>query len=252
MPRLISIDLETTGLDLARDEIVELGLTEFSIGERGRLDVPFVYTKRFKPRVEISPEVAAIHGITNEDVAGCPEFEEHAHEIQELIDFAILVGYNHRRFDVPILDRQLREADCAGIDLERVREIDVLRVWHKLHPRTLEEAVRVFAPNSELDVEHFHGAEQDTLAVAVVTHAMIVGRDLDLDQLEALSRDEDEVDRHGKFKLRDDGVVIFNFGKHKGKPALSDEGYLKWMLTADFPPSVKKAIREMLFQPSIL
>ncbi len=241
--RILGIDLETTGVDLEKDDIVEIGIAQWLPSA----DPYVILAERVKPRRAIPPQATAVHGITNEDVARCPPFGAIAQEVQEILFAGILAGFNSRRFDVMILDRELREAGQAGIDFERVREIDGFRAWYTLQPRTLEEFAKEYAPEHE---HRSHAADGDAVALLHALDGFCERYDLTFEDLEAMTKPEDEVDRFGKFRLDESGEICFNFGKHKGKPALSEQEYLKWMLRSDtsFHPHIKAIIRSFLFE----
>lgn len=240
--RLLSLDLETTSLDLQRARIVSVSLVQYVPDG----DPITVFDALINPGCAIPPEATAIHGITNEDVADCPAFEGFAQEIQEALFSAVLAGFNIRRFDVPILDRELRDADQAGIDFDRVREIDCYRCWYQLEKRDLEHFVQRFAPDYTFTA---HRSDEDARALLAGMVGMLEYFGLTLDNLEALTKPDDEVDRFGRFR-REDGKIVFAFGKHKGKPAMEHQEYLTWMLRKDtgFHPQVKAIIKEMLYQ----
>lgn len=240
--RILSLDLETTSLDLQRARIVSVALVQYVPDG----DPIIVFDALINPSCAIPPEATAVHGITNEDVADCPTFDEYAQEIQEALFSAVLAGFNIRRFDVPILDRELRDADQAGIDFDRVREIDCYRCLYQLEKRDLEHFVQRFAPEHEFVA---HTASEDAKALLAGMLGMLEYFDLTLDNLEALTKPDDEVDRFGRFRF-EDGQIVFAFGKHNGKPAMEHQEYLTWMMrkSTGFHPQVKAIIKEMLYQ----
>lgn len=235
MPRLVLFDLETTGLDTDTTRIVEIAIVDTSGGELSHTYV--------NPGCPIPADATAVHGITDAMVADAPRFADFAADVQELIEGAVLVTYNGRSFDTIILDRELRRAGQAGIDLEAVQEIDLLRCWRKLEPRTLAGALRRF-----LNVEHgdAHTALADTIQLPALMAAMVDLFGVTEEELVRISRPEDEVDRSGKLKRGEDGVVRFAFGKHDGAPVLEHRDYCDWMLSKDFPADTKKALRALL------
>lgn len=244
--RYLCFDLETTGTDLERDRIVEISVAEWEPG----LGSSQLFYTLIDPLMPIPPSATEVHGITDEDVEGAPEFADVAHEVAEMIYGSALVGYNIRKFDVPLLDRELRDADQAGIELEHVREVDLLKAWFKLEPRSLADAIRRFT-DREPDEERLHGARYDVTATCDVGDGFMRTFGVDIDTLEALSKDEDEVDRFGKFVRREDGEIVFNFGKHKGERAMDHQDYLTWMMSdsASFHPHVKEVVRQLAYQP---
>lgn len=246
--RILSFDVETTSLDLETARIVDLGMVQYDpIG--GHV---VAYAGRFDPGCPIPAAATEVHGIRNVDVAGCPSFAEEAQVIQEALFGSILAGFNIRRFDVPILDAELRRAGQPGVDFDRVREIDAYRIWFNLEPRNLEGAVKRFAPDYE--PEDVHAGAADALSTCHVLAGMADEWDLTPEAMESVTRPENEVDRFGKFVYDDDGVICFNFGKHKGKPAMSEQSYLQWMISssATFHPQIVAVVKDLLFQRSML
>jgi DNA polymerase-3 subunit epsilon len=242
---LAFFDLETTGIDPVRDKIVEIALVRLDPGgERASL------TRRVHPGRPIPPEATAIHGIRDVDVADAPKFPEIARELLAVFKDADLAGFNVRRFDVPLLDREFRE---CGLDLALAtrRIVDAMTIFHKKEARDLSAAVRFF-----LDREHAgaHGAEADVLATIDVLQAQL-RRYPDLPRtIEALDAfcnpaPPGAVDRSGKFVLRE-GQVVFAFGRQKGR-ALSEvatmqRDYLEWILKQDFPEDARALVEKAL------
>jgi DNA polymerase-3 subunit epsilon len=242
---LAFFDLETTGIDPARDKIVEIALVRVDPdgSRRGT-------TRRVNPERPIPAEATAIHGIGDADVAGAPAFRQLARELLDLLGDADLAGFNVRRFDVPLLDREFK--DCAlDLALAQRRIVDVMTIFHKKEPRDLSAAVRFF-----LDREHegAHGAEADVAASIDVFEAQL-RRYQDLprtvDDLDAWCNPvpRGAVDRDGKFVLRE-GEIVFAFGKQKGR-ALSEvarvqRDYLEWILKQDFPEDARLLVAKAL------
>jgi len=242
---LAFFDLETTGIDPARDKIVEIALVRVDPdGER------FAMTRRINPERPIPAEATAVHGITDEDVSGAPAFRQVARQLLDLLKDADLAGFNVRRFDVPLLDREFR--DCAlDLALSSRRIVDAMTIFHKKEPRDLTAAVRFF-----LDRDHAgaHGAEADVAASIDVLEAQLQ-RYPDLPR-EVAALDAwcnpvppGAVDRGGKFVLRE-GEIVFAFGKQKGR-ALSEvariqRDYLEWILKQDFPEDARTLVERAL------
>lgn len=161
---IVFFDLETTGTDPATDRIVEISVLR--IEPDGREEVR---TRRINPERPIPPEAAAVHGIRDEDVKDAPTFRQIARSLLAFIGEADLAGYNLRRFDLPLLERELR---ACGLDLDtsRRRVVDVMAIFHKKEPRDLAAAVRFY-----LGREHAgaHGAEADVRAAAEVLDAQL-------------------------------------------------------------------------------
>lgn len=236
------LDIESTGLDTSRDRIVELCLYP-----HGGLSS----TYRLNPGVPIPAEASAVHGITDADVADCPRFAEIAAEVQAMTTGKILGHYNGRSFDTLMLDAELRRAGQPGLARDAagrlaVPEIDLFRLWSHLEPRTLAGAVRRFC---DLELEDAHSAAADTEVLPAILDAMVSTYLLHAhtpEELCAMCVPEGEVDRDGKFVRRDDGVIVFNFGKHKGQPVHSEPGFLTWMVTKDFSAETLAYARQFI------
>lgn len=236
MRPLVYYDLETTDNDPATARIVQAAF----VAEDGSV----LFESLVHPGGPIPPESIRIHGITDERVADAPSFDEIAERVQRVVEGVVLVGYNSKRFDAPVLDAELRRAGQPGLDLADVEEIDVFRVWQAAEPRTLSGAVRHF-----LDQDHgaAHDAAADALATRAVLEVLARKHGLAREDLLALTRPSWEVDRAGKFR-RDEqtGEVRFAFGKLSGEPAAAHPDYLRWMLRQDFPGGTKAVVERLL------
>jgi len=242
---LAFFDLETTGTDPARDKIVEIAVVVVH-PDGGRQSS----TRRLNPGRPIPPDATAIHGISDADVADAPAFRDVARPLLDLLGDADLAGFNVRRFDAPLLDREFKE---CGLDLalSSRRVVDVMQIFHKKEPRDLTAAVRFF-----LDRDHAgaHGAAADTEATLAVFEAQLA-RYSDLprtvDALDAWCNPvpPGAVDRTGKFVLRE-GQVVFAFGKQKGRAlhevARAQRDYLEWILKQDFPEDARRIVEKAL------
>ena len=233
------LDLETTGTNPATDRIVQLAILD----EEGTV----LFEQIVDPGIPIPAEATAVHGITDADVADEPHFIALAPDVQGLLtyDDPIVAGYNSRRFDVPLVDAELRRAGMAGLDLATIREIDVYLAWLALEPRTLEGAVRRWLPHAAAGFKG-HVAQDDAVWTRLVAREMMLRLGLGPDELERLSKPADEVDRFGRFRRREDGVIVFAFGKYEGVPAASQPGYLRWILGTDFAEETKEWTRRIL------
>ena len=256
--RLLFFDLETTGTDPETDRIVELAAV--------RPEDEDLLVRRYHPGRPIPPGATAVHGIGDEDVTDAPRFEEEAGRIQQLVRGRILCGYNIRSFDTVLLDFELRRAGLDGIDLERVREVDLMRVWEEMEGGvrvgedgdgsgdegadrvgkgpgwTLSDAVRRYL---EQELEDAHSAAADTVVLPPLLAALREAHGLSLEEMLVLSRRPDEVDRAGKLRRRR-GDVVYAFGKHRGEPVLEHPDYARWMLDADFPRDTRRVLERLL------
>lgn len=229
---LVFFDLETTGLDMKNDRIVELAFIKVTphgdVLERER---------RFNPCMPIPPEATAVHGITDEDVADEMPFCRTASNLHALLDGCDLAGFNVRRFDVPMLIHEFRR---CGVDfsLEGRRIVDMQNIFHREEPRDLSAAARFYL---EREHEEAHSALGDIRTSAAVLAAQLeryahVPKDLDgiHAYCEEYAPTRTELDRW--FSGAEEGRV-FRRGKHKGQPladvAREAPDYLKWMTGAE-------------------
>lgn len=245
---LVFFDLETTGLNIALDRIVEISYYKvFPNGNReGK-------TFRVKPtmlnslgqtvQMHIPDEAAAVHGIHDEDVANCPTFKEIAHQIADVLEGSDLAGYNSNHFDVPLLAEEFMRADIQ-IDLKRKKMIDAYTIFTKQEPRNLTAAYKFYCGKN---LEDAHSADADTMATYEVLMAQME-RYQDLpDTIEALHEyTQGKVqfaDFAGRIAYDQEGVEIFNFGKYKNMRVRDvfrrDSGYYGWLINGDFPAYTK-------------
>lgn len=240
---LAFFDLEATGVNVAKDRIVEISILKAMPDGETKL-----YTKRINPTIPIPAEASAIHGIYDEDIKDVPTFEQIGHEIAQFLKDADLAGYNCRNFDVPML---MEEFLRVGIDFEMKgrRIVDVQNIFHKMEQRTLSAAYRFYC---DKNLENAHSAEADTIATYEVLKAQLVRYnelENDVKFLDEFSQRHNTVDFAGHFVYNEDGVEVFNFGKHKGKPIsmvlAAEPSYYNWMMDADFPQYTKKILTEI-------
>jgi len=246
-------DLETTGIKVATDRIVEISLVK--ILPSGKQEV---YTKRVNPGMPIPPRSTEIHGITDEDVKDAPRFEEIAKEVSNFIGNADLAGYNSNKFDIPLLVEEFLRAD-VDFELKGRRFVDVQNIFHKMEPRTLKAAYEFYCKK---DLENHHSAEADTFATYEVLKAQLdkyKGAKIkdrngnitepiinDIAALSNFSEQHENADLIGHLIFNDKRQEIFNFGKYKGKTVeevfQKESSYYDWMMKSDFPLSTKKVI----------
>ncbi len=247
---LVFFDLETTGLRVGTDRIVELAIIRLGPGG----DV-MEKVRRFNPGIPIPPEATAIHGITDADVAGEPPFAARARALVRLLEPCDLAGFNVRRFDLPML---LSEFQRAGIsfDARARRVVDVQMIFHREEPRDLSAAVRFYLGR---DLEDAHSALADIRATAAVMGAQLeryphLPRDLGglSEYCDEVRPFETEVDRWFAEPGAGEGEgPVFRRGKHQGTPlpavARDHPDYLEWMLRLeDLDPGVKEVVQKAL------
>ena len=238
-PQIIVLDVESTGKERATDQIIELCL-RFGLGLEAE-----ARTWRIRPSIAIHPEASAVHGITAEVVASCPQFPAVAPEFLPLLTGAdVIVGYNVA-FDLDMLQAELCRATIPPLSLAGKQIIDVLRLWHHIEPRTLVAAYRKFCRAELVDA---HQAAADVAATARVLMAMLETFGLtnkSWSEIAVLSNPftnrSSWLGPSPHIQWDESGAVVFGFGKYKGSQvAHADRGFLKWMLAKDFPPHVKK------------
>jgi DNA polymerase-3 subunit epsilon len=233
-------DLETTGINVATDRIVEMSILKvFPNGNRES------HTWRVNPEMPIPPVVTAIHGITDAMVANEPTFKELAHKVYNLLKDSDLGGFNSNRFDIPLLAEELLRADI-DFDMKKALSIDVQTIFHKKEKRTLEAAYKFYC---DKNLDDAHSAEADTLATYEVLKAQLDKyEDLENDVavLAEFSAHKNFADFAGFIGYNKAGEEIFSFGKHKGtkvEDVMENEpGYFGWLLNADFPLYTKKVL----------
>jgi len=245
---LVFFDLETTGIDVDRDRIVQIALIRCE-PDGGRR----TYVTLVNPERPIPPEATAVHGIKDEDVRDKPTFAQIRREVEEHLAGADLAGYNSIRFDGPLLAAELNRAG-GELDLPGVRHLDALVIFRLMEPRNLTAAYRKYCGK---ELAGAHDALADTTATLEVLDAQVgFYEELpgDVDALHTVCNPDEGrfVDRTRKFVWTEDGLAAFTFGKHQGR-TLNDmcrdnqgRGYLEWMLGKDFSEEVKGILREAL------
>lgn len=241
-------DLETTGLNISKDRIVEIAIVKICPDQ-----TETTYHQRLHPGMPIPAESTEVHGISDEDVKDCPTFEAVAHDIKDFIGDADLAGYNSNKFDVPFLIEQFLSCE-VDFSMEGRRCIDVQTIFHKMEQRTLCAAVRFYC-HSEL--EGAHSALADARATYDVLKAQIdmyEEIENDVDFLETFTRvgKHKVIDFVGRLALNEQQEIVYNFGKHSGKTLKevfeTEPGYHRWILDNDFPLYTKKIIHRHIQQ----
>ena len=238
---LAFFDLETTGVVIGMDRIVELGILKI-LPDGTKTNK----TWRINPEMHIPEVVSKIHGIYDKDVADCPTFKEVANDVNHYLNNVDLAGYNSNRFDVPLLvDEFLR----AGIEFEiRGRKlIDVQHIFHKMEQRTLSAAYKFYCNQELIDA---HSAEADVRATYEVLEAQLERYSDQLQPdaafLHAFCNNSKNVDLAGRIVYDDKKREVFNFGKYKGRLVTdvfkTDPSYYDWMLKGDFSRDTKQVV----------
>lgn len=243
---LAFFDLETTGLDITNDRIVEIAILKMN--PDGSKDY---YHRRVNPEMEISAESAGIHGITNEMVKDSPTFNELAVEVAAFIGESDLGGYNSNKFDIPVLAEEFLRADL-DFDMRSRHFVDVQNIFHKMEQRTLAAAYQFYCSR---ELKNAHSALADIEATQEVFMAQLEryeNLEKEVPFLSEFSRQGEHklLDFAGRLAINEEGEAIYNFGKHKGRTIkeVQDEepGYYGWMLNANFPLYTKKMLREAM------
>jgi DNA polymerase-3 subunit epsilon len=233
-------DLETTGIDVGKDRIVEISI--FKVFPNGNKESK---TWLVNPTIPIPPQTTAVHGITNEKVANEPTFAALSSQIYAMIKDSDLAGYNSDRFDIPLLAEEMLRAG-VDFDMKNRVSVDVQTIFHKKEERTLSAALKFYCGKT---LENAHSAEADTMA----TYEILLGQlerypDLqnDMKALSEFTTRKKSVDFAGMIVMNDKGQEMFSFGKYKN--VLVDEvfdkdpGYFGWIQNADFPLYTKKVL----------
>ena len=240
---IVFFDLETTGINVSSDRIVELSFLKISPNGKEQW-----MTLRINPEMPIPPKATEIHGISDEDVAGEPTFGEVAKNLAHFLEGCDLAGYNSIKFDIPLLAEEFLRTD-TDFNFSKRKYVDVQVIFHKKEQRTLAAAYQFYCRKELKDA---HSSKADTSATFEVLKAQLDRyEDLenDIEKLADFSSYNDYVDFAGRIILDENGVEIFNFGKHKGKPVekvLKEEpSYYSWMMNGDFPLYTKRVLTEI-------
>jgi DNA polymerase-3 subunit epsilon len=233
-------DLETTGIEVAKDRIVEISILK--VFPNGTQESK---TWLVNPEMRIPDVVIAVHGITNEKVANEPTFSLLAPQIHNMIKDSDLAGFNSDRFDIPLLVEELLRAG-VDFDMKNRVSVDVQTIFHKKEERTLSAALKFYCGKS---LENAHSAEADTMATFEILKAQLdryPELENDMKSLSEYTTRKKSIDFAGFIALDAEGQEVFTFGKHKGvrvEKVLEDEpGYFGWIQNADFPLYTKKVL----------
>jgi len=245
---LVVFDLETTGINVEKDKIVQIAMIRIEPGgERATLDT------LVNPERPIPPEASAVHGTMDADVQDQPTFSQIRRQVEEFLTDADLAGFNSVNFDLPLLQAELQRAG-SEMDFPGIRHLDAMKIFHRMERRDLTAAYKLYCGK---ELTGAHNALADTEATLAILDAQIARYDEVPDEVDALHRfcNPDEgrfVDRKRKFIWDDKGEAEFTFGKYQGKSlnvVVADQrgrSYLEWMLTSDFSEEIKGILRDAL------
>lgn len=242
---IIFFDLETTGVDITKDKIVEISYVK--VYPNGNEEAKNL---RINPGCHIPESSSAVHGIYDDDVKDCPTFKEVASDIAKDFEGCDVAGFNSNRFDIPLLVEELLRAGIDSLDLRKHKFVDVQNIYHKLEKRTLVAAYKYYCGKN---LEDAHSALADTRATYEVLQAQLdhYPEDLknDIDFLSEFSTMNKTVDFAGRMAYDEKGDEIFTFGKYKGVKVTDvlrrDSGYFGWMLQGDFTLDTKRELMKI-------
>jgi DNA polymerase-3 subunit epsilon len=240
---LAFIDLETTGINVSTDRIVELSVLKISPNGKEEW-----MSTRVNPEMAIPSKSTAIHGIKDEDVAKSPAFREVAKKLASFLEGCDLAGYNAIKFDIPVMAEEFLRVNI-DFNFRKRRYVDVQVIFHKKEQRTLAAAYQFYCKK---DLHDAHSSKADTAATFEVLKSQLDRyNDLenDVEKLADFSSFNTNVDFAGRIILDENGVEIFNFGKHKGKAVElvfnEEPAYYSWMMNGEFPLYTKKVLTEI-------
>ncbi|MBS1650582.1 MAG: 3'-5' exonuclease [Bacteroidetes bacterium] len=253
---LAFIDLETTGLTIGHDKIVEIGIIKVNTNNETEEKL-----WRINPEMPIPEKVSMLHGIYNKDVADKPTFKQLGNEIAGFIGNADIAGYNSNKFDIPMLVEEFMKAEI-DFDIQQRKLIDVQNIFHFMEPRNLSAAYKFYCEKTLINA---HSAMADAKATYEIFKSQLEkykDRTLEnekgekyqpiqnnielLSKLTSLTRNADLA---GRIVFNDKGQEVFNFGKHKDKLVADvfekEPSYYTWMMNGDFPLYTKRIITQI-------
>ncbi len=253
---LAFFDLETTGLNISSDRIVEIAILKVMPDGTEELKA-----MRVNPEKPIPLESSLLHGIYDEDVQHSPTFKELASELAAFLGDADLAGYNSNKFDIPVLMEEFLRAGVP-FDIENRHFVDVQNIFHQMEQRTLKAAYAFYC-GKELD--NAHSADADVIATYEVLKAQLtryadrewedksgkrsVPVQNDVEALHRFTNLSRPVDFAGRMVYNEHDQEIFSFGKHKGRTVEEvfriEPSYYSWMMQGDFPLYTKRCLERI-------
>ena len=239
---LAFFDLETTGVNIVRDRIVEISVVKALVN--GETEIR---TRRINPEMPIPLESSLIHGIYDEDVKDAPTFKSIAKNLASFLEGCDLAGFNSNRFDIPMLVEEFLRVG-VDFDIKNRRMVDVQRIYHMMEPRNLGAAYKFYCGKT---LDNAHSAEADACATWDVLQSQVerypqLG--LTVDSILKCIGEENHVD-FARRMVMENGREIFNFGKHKGRAVTdvlkAEPQYYDWMMKGDFPLHTKHKLTEV-------
>ena len=249
---ILFFDIESTGLNIASDAIIELSFVKVLPGSEERIK-----TWRVKPwdyvgncQKKITPSAQAIHGISDDDLKDCPRFSDIADEVVAWLEDSDLAGFNSTKFDLPMLAEELERVrrymgKDIPVNLHEKKMVDVQNIYHVMEPRNLKAAYRFYCGQ---ELENAHAAEADTLATYEVLKSQLDRYPETLknsvDFLSNFSERQKIVDYAGRLTFNENKEPVINFGKHKGKTArevyFTEPSYFSWIDNGEFTLDTKR------------
>jgi DNA polymerase-3 subunit epsilon len=240
---LCFFDLETTGVNIVKDRIVEISIIKILPNNQEESK-----TWLINPEIKIPKVVSAIHGITDEMVKDKPNFKEFSTEIYEFIKGCDLAGFNSNKFDIPLLAEELLRSEI-DFDLSKIKTIDVQNIFHKMEKRTLSAAYKFYCGKAHEDA---HSSMSDTRVTYEVFLAQLEKyKELEnnIDFLSNFSTMRKSIDLAGFIYESENKKAVFSFGKYKNQEIdyviENDPGYFSWILKSDFPNYTKKILNQL-------
>ena len=251
---LVVFDLETTGTNISQDRIVEMAMVKVmpdgSIEEKCR---------KINPTIPIPAETSMIHGIYDEDVKNEPTFAQMAKSLAQYLEGCDLSGFNVLGFDLPMLVEEFMRSN-VDFDTEQRKVVDAQKIFHLMEKRNLSAALKFYCGK---DLENAHSA----LADAKATYEVLVSQLEKYEGLEAFDTlgnklatiendmgvlhgltTSNRVDFAGRMIYKD-GVEVFNFSKHRGKPVVEilkkEPSFYDWVMKGDFPLDTKRKLTKI-------
>lgn len=238
---LCVIDLETTGIEKKTDRIVEISVIKiFPDGTRESKE------SKINPTIPIPKGASDVHGITDEMVKDEPTFKEVAQDLANYIKDCDVCGFNSNWFDLPLLQHEFERVGIWNA-LDHAVRLDVQSVYRNFNQRRLIDAYKQYTGK---ELEGAHASGNDTAATYELLEALLEKhpelQKMDLVNLSEVGQTGKQADIHGHFRYREDGEIIFAFGKNANAVAKNDKSYLQWMLNTDFPISTKNFIKDKI------
>ena len=255
---LVVFDLETTGTNVSHDRIVELAMIKvMPSGEK------IEKTRKINPTIPIPLETSLIHGIYDEDVKEEPTFKQIAKSLAQFLEGCDLAGFNVLKFDLPLLVEEFLRAD-VDFNIDHRKVLDAQKIFHMMEKRNLTAAYKFYC---DKDLENAHSAAADTQATLEVFEAQVeryhgmelqdlLGKPIgiienDMDVIHNLTNAK-MVDLAGRIVYNDEGVEVFNFGKHRGRSVQEifkqEPSFYDWIMKGDFPLDTKRKLTQLRLQ----